>query len=181
MRAVIDASVGVPFVHAEDVSAQVSRWIGRWASAGSSLVVPTHFWLEIVNSLARRHRYRGEAILEAVYELRQLPIETIELDEAAIFLVIDATERHSLTAYDAQYLALSTQLDIPLVTLDRRLAAARGSKSIDPLALPGFAETPAPYADPGVVTWPAYSGAASYLASLRAGVTRGLAPDPRTA
>lgn len=35
--------------------------------------------------------------------------------------------RHNLTAYDAAYVALAGALDAPLVTRDRRLAAAAGS------------------------------------------------------
>lgn len=185
MRAVIDASVGVPFVHDQDVSARVGRWLQRWTATGSGLVVPTHFWLEIVNSLARRHRYRGAAILEAVAELRGLAIETIELDEAAVVLVIDATERHGLSAYDAQYLALSVQLDLPLITLDRGLAAAAGPRAIDPLAVPGVAESATGVAESATTyggagelpaTWPDYAGAASYLASLRARLAGAPAP-----
>jgi predicted nucleic acid-binding protein len=37
--------------------------------------------------------------------------------------------RHNLTAYDALYVALAEMLDAPLVTLDRRLAAAAGARS----------------------------------------------------
>jgi predicted nucleic acid-binding protein len=34
--------------------------------------------------------------------------------------------RHSVSAYDAAYLALATVLDAPLVTTDRKLASLRG-------------------------------------------------------
>ena len=34
--------------------------------------------------------------------------------------------RHSLTAYDAAYVALAEALDVPLVTCDRHLSQARG-------------------------------------------------------
>jgi predicted nucleic acid-binding protein len=169
MKALIDASVAIPYVHTEDVSPVVRRWLATWMAAGSTLVAPHHFWLEVVNSLARRHRYAGTSVLEAVHELRQLPIESVELDEPAIILVIDAVERHVLSAYDAQYLALAEQLDVSLVTLDRRLAAAAGSRAIDPTGLsPSLSESPAPYGSAARVTWPDYTGAASYLASLRA-------------
>jgi predicted nucleic acid-binding protein len=169
VKALLDASVAIPYLHAEEVSPAVRRWLGRWLAAGSTLMVPGHFWLEVVNSLARRHRYQGSSILEAVHELRQLPIETVELDEPAVVLVIEATERHGLTAYDAQYLALADQLDLAIVTLDRRLAAAAGPRAIDPLSQsPRISEAHAPYGSGTRVTWPDYSGAASYLASLRA-------------
>jgi len=173
MKALIDASVAIPYVHAEESSSSVRRWLVRWMADGSTLAAPHHFWLEVVNSLARRHRYSGASILEAVHELRQLSIESVELDEPAIVLVIDTVERHGLSAYDAQYLALAEQLDVWLVTLDRRLAAAAGSRAIDPTDPPGrLSETPVPYASTAHITWPDYAGAASYLASLRAGLRR---------
>ena len=173
MKALLDASVAIPYVHAEDVSPAVCRWLGRWMAGGSTLVVPRHFWLEVVNSLGQRHRYEGVSILEAVHELRQLPIESVELDDPGIVLVIDATERYALSAYDAQYVALAQQLDLPLVTLDRRLAAAAGSRAIDPIeSSPSLSETRVPYGSALRVTWPDYAGAASYLASMRAELTK---------
>ena len=37
--------------------------------------------------------------------------------------------RNNLTAYDAAYVALAEVLDIPLLTRDRRLAAAAGHRA----------------------------------------------------
>jgi predicted nucleic acid-binding protein len=37
--------------------------------------------------------------------------------------------RHNLTVYDAAYVALAEALDAPLLTCDRRLAAAAGSRA----------------------------------------------------
>lgn len=37
--------------------------------------------------------------------------------------------RENLTAYDAAYVALSEELDAPLLTLDRRLANATGHRA----------------------------------------------------
>ena len=39
--------------------------------------------------------------------------------------------RHNLTAYDAAYVALTEALDAPLLTRDRRLAAAAGQARIE--------------------------------------------------
>lgn len=176
MSVVVDASVAIPCVHPEEASTDVRRWLARMTTAGSNLVVPSHFWLEIVNVLARRHGYRGAAILEAIAELRELGFETVDLDEAALVLVIETVERHGLTAYDAQYLALSRQIDAPLVTLDRRLAVAAsampGPGAIDPLGPRGVTEPRTGYGDTVAPTWPDYAGAASLLAGIRSRAVR---------
>jgi hypothetical protein len=125
------------------------------------------------NALVRRHRWSGASILEALRELRELSPESVELDEAAHILVVDAAERYGLSAYDAQYVALAEQLDLPLVTLDRPLAAAAGSRWIDPVeSSHPLSETSAPYGSPRRVAWPDHAGPASYLASLRADLKR---------
>jgi predicted nucleic acid-binding protein len=41
--------------------------------------------------------------------------------------------RHSLTAYDAAYIALAEQLDVPLITTDRRLADGAASLTSVPI------------------------------------------------
>ena len=52
------------------------------------------------------HRYPHDVLLPRVWELR-----------------------HNLTAYDAAYVALAEALDAPLLTRDRRLAAAAGHRA----------------------------------------------------
>lgn len=44
--------------------------------------------------------------------------------------------RHGPSAYDATYIALAGQLDVPLVTCDARLAASHGHRAtIEPYPL----------------------------------------------
>jgi predicted nucleic acid-binding protein len=171
--ALLDAAVAVSYFHDESTSREIRGWLARWIAAGSTFVAPRHFWLELVNALAVGNRYTGEAVLEAVHHLRELPISTLDLDDAGLVLVIDAVERFGLTAYDAEYLALAEQLDVPLATLDRSLAAAAGPRALDPLRLGGqFSEGTAAYEPSTRATWPRYSGAASFLASLRTELER---------
>lgn len=65
----------------------------------------------------------GERGREALADLADLPMRRYPHD----FLLPRIWDlRSNLTAYDAAYVALAEVLDAPLVTRDRRLAAAAG-------------------------------------------------------
>lgn len=159
---VLDASAAVARVHVEQGSPAVTTVLDR--HMGSRLA-PAFFWLEVINVLARRHRFAGSEILEAVRELEELGIETVETDAVTRLAVIDLVERFGLTAYDAAYLALAEVADAQLLTLDRHLATAAGGRAI--LIGPDgrIAEVGERYeVEP---TWPRWRGAAAYLGELR--------------
>ena len=162
---VIDASVAIAIARSEPERPFATAAIARWTNEGVRTVVPSHFWLEVVNALVRRHRWDGAAVFEAIREIDSLEFETVELDRATLLSAVDLSERHGLSAYDAMYLALADALDGSLLTLDRRLEAAAGPRAAS-LGRHRLAETPATYEH--AVTWPNYRGASAYLAQLRA-------------
>lgn len=164
---VIDASIGLAHLRDEVGTAAVDRALAAWAGAGISMVVPAFFWLEVVNALGTRHRYTAGEVAEALRELDELGLETVEADRATHLLIADAVERRRLSGYDASYLVLAELLDAPLATLDRALVAAAG-----PLGLPiGDAgaetvhEARAAYERPS--TLGAWAGLGPWLGELR--------------
>ena len=173
---VLDASVAMALVRAEDSSARVRDALGRWATDGVSLIVPAPFWAEIVNSLTKRHGRSGAAVIEALFELDQLSIATVEVDRPLLLAGLDLVERHGLTIHDALYLALARSLGARLATFDRELVAAGGADIVAiwddrPPERRGhdLRETRAPYGRVAErpVTWPTWPGAGAYLATLR--------------
>jgi predicted nucleic acid-binding protein len=132
-------------------------------------MVPSHFWLEVVNALVRRYGWAGADVLRSIHDLDLHGIETVDLDQAAVVLTIDLTERHRLSSYDAAYLALAVVMDGFLATFDVALAAAAGARALRPGA-PRLSEASVPYEHP--VTWPNYKGASAYLSKLRAEAAR---------
>lgn len=102
--------------------------------------VPTLFWIEVRGlflTAERRLRLRsGEAAL-SMSQLRALPLR----DEGPgnDSLVLRLAGRHSLSGFQATYLALAVDRALPLGTGDIRLAGAARSEGLDivgPLGLP---------------------------------------------
>jgi predicted nucleic acid-binding protein len=170
---VLDASVGIPLVWAEPASSRVARRVEELSGKGNRLVVPSVFWLEIVNVLGRRYHAPPQAILEAIVELEAAGLETVELDRPMLLLAIDAVVRHGLTAYDAAYLALADAVDAQLLTADAALAVAAGRRGILIGADRGVRERGVSYQPTGTSSWAAWPGAAAYLRELRASATKG--------
>ena len=162
---VLDASAALKLVLADEESAQVSALVEERLAAG--IVVPSLFWLEIINVLARRHGYPGSVVLEAVHGLESLGIRTVDADAASVLAVIDLVERHDLSAYDAAYLGLAISLEADLATADRRLAVSAGERALVIGPDAGIAEERATYR-PRPATWPSWPDAGAYLAQLRA-------------
>jgi predicted nucleic acid-binding protein len=99
--------------------------LGEWTSsvlAGSRLAAPWLMPFEAGNALRRSElagHLKGRAAQLAHVQLRALRVELwphSRLAERAWQL------RGSVTYYDASYVALAELLDVPLVTLDHRLA-----------------------------------------------------------
>lgn len=120
---VVDASALIemllPTAAAEVVSA-------RLFYSGDHLAAPHLIDVEAAQVL-RRYARAGEIGdrhgREAMADLAEMPIRRYP---HGILLPRVWDLRHNFTAYDALYVALAEALDAPLVTRDRRLAAAAG-------------------------------------------------------
>lgn len=167
---VVDASVAITFVLRQRGVADVDRRFEGWLADGTEFAVPTHFWLEVANSLVRRHRLTGDRVMEAIHTLDELGLATIPVERPLLLLALDRAERFGLTTYDAAYLALAESLDATLYTSDRALLAGAGSRGLAVTGATdhGLSEAPASYGTERRPTWPDYAGASAYLSKLRA-------------
>jgi predicted nucleic acid-binding protein len=117
-----------------DASVVISALLGvddraGWAEAqllGEPLVAPHLLPAEVANLLRRnvmREEIPRELAAIALDDLADLPI-TFYAAEPLLTRIWAL--RDDLTAYDAWYVALAESLDVPLATLDMRLAGAAG-------------------------------------------------------
>jgi len=170
-RVVVDASVAMAMLIAEEKSGAARDTFAAWSRAGSDLLVPSHFWVEVANSLVRRHARSADQVMVGLVVLDELAMRTIDLDRPTLLLALDRMVAFRLSAYGAVYLALATAADAQLATLDRRLAEAAGGRGLligdsEPHRM---AETSAAY-DSAVAASPAWAYSASvgtHIADLR--------------
>jgi predicted nucleic acid-binding protein len=103
------------------------RWARNLLASGQSHS-PELVLFEAANVLRRKEqteRLTRPRAAAAFVELQQWPVQTwpFGLLAGRIWEL-----RHTITAYDAAYVALAERLDVPLATCDARLAGAPGPR-----------------------------------------------------
>lgn len=81
------------------------------------VVVPSLLFLELLNVAGRKWGWSEDALLRLTTRLQELLFEIIEPELGGVA----AWVARGLTAYDAAYVALAQQRDVPLVTDDRQV------------------------------------------------------------
>jgi predicted nucleic acid-binding protein len=126
-RYVVDASVGIKLFVNEDYSDKVHTLFEQLtADIPAILYVPDLFYIECTNILLKYTRRFGRSLEDSRADLLDLGrlalrvVSTAELMENSLLL---AAER-GITADDACYAVLASQLNMPLITADERLVKA---------------------------------------------------------
>ncbi len=91
------------------------------------LVSPTLLSFELSNvcvTKIRRDAASREALIAGLERRHALSIKERSVDQLAVLRLAEANR---LSAYDASYLWLARDMDVELVTLDKKLAAAAAS------------------------------------------------------
>lgn len=130
MKCVLDASMALSFVLADEFTAESERALSMIAADGA--VVPALWEFEVLNGLRsaeRRGRLTEAAITNALQGLSGLRIETHRqaVDRPQVLAIAN---RLDLSVYDASYAWVAMQTNLPLATLDSRLGRAAASAGI---------------------------------------------------
>lgn len=170
-RVVLDASAALALLRGEPAAGAVRDALAAASPAEDAVLVPEHFWLEVVNVLVRRHGWDTAGVVRAIRELDELGVTIAPSDRPLTLLALDRMVTHGLSAYDAAYLAVAEAADAVLLTLDQGLAAAAGARALLAGRSSGHRVSDARAAyrtNPDAATpvpWAAFGG---YLAELRA-------------
>ena len=128
---VLDASLALQWFLEDESGRQYG--LGVLASLSSKhAVFPIMWFYEVGNGLLmayRRKRITFDQIDGFLTRLKALPIDAAQQVPTEILELPAIAQKHSLTNYDAAYLALAMRFRLPLATTDaelRRAAAAAG-------------------------------------------------------
>ncbi|MHB8433010.1 MAG: type II toxin-antitoxin system VapC family toxin [Candidatus Tyrphobacter sp.] len=125
----VDASIALAWALQEREHADAAAALAYVTEHGA--YVPGNFHSEIAHALLqaeRRRRLSETDVTEALSALLALPL-TVELPDPHV--IASVARAHGLTCYDASYLALALQAQLPLATVDAGLtAAARAAKCL---------------------------------------------------
>ena len=131
---VVDASIALAWFIDASV-APIAIRVQQLLVNGSRAIVP-HLWhTEVANGFViaqRRGILTQTRCIQSLGELEVLQTRSIETipHNLSIQRVVAVAQNFALTAYDATYLEAARELQLPLATLDRKLAAAAGQAGL---------------------------------------------------
>lgn len=125
---VIDASVTIRFL--TDEGPWPERWT-TWAEQEALLLAPMHFRSEVANGLLRGTRLASGEVPGKLRHLSRSGVDVADRGWHGLLEAVDLAEKHHLTVSDAMYLQLALDIEAPLATLDRQLAAAARAEGVE--------------------------------------------------
>jgi len=129
---VLDCSVAINwFVEGTYEKAEMKGLVEQLRAG--NVIVPALWHIEFSNALTmseRRGRITADELVSIVRIAKKWQITT-EIDHIrALDEVLNLARTESLSAYDAAYLDLAMRLEIPLATLDKKLAKAAAKNGV---------------------------------------------------
>ncbi|MBI5242445.1 MAG: type II toxin-antitoxin system VapC family toxin [Elusimicrobia bacterium] len=124
-RFVLDASVALSWCF-EDQQTSFSEAVLTALKRDAAPVVPPLWTYEVLNVLvlALRKGIMDKAVVATLWNKASRAVAIVENAGDTAQKIIELSERHGLTAYDAAYLELALREGLPLATLDHELKKA---------------------------------------------------------
>uniref|UniRef100_A0A7C6EFM5 Ribonuclease VapC n=1 Tax=candidate division WOR-3 bacterium TaxID=2052148 RepID=A0A7C6EFM5_UNCW3 len=119
---VLDASVILKWFIEENDSEKARAILNRYIKGDFIIVVPDFLLYEVANVLKYSGAFSEKEVTEAITSLYDLEIKIISSLPDVIKTMIKLSFQKGITSYDAIYLALAMELQVPLITADVRLS-----------------------------------------------------------
>jgi len=124
LNCVVDASVGIKLFVKEEFSEQAHALFAHLTAIPPALFhVPDLFFIECTNILwkyTRRFNYPAEKAHKHLINLENLALQPTPTSDLMVD-ALDIAVFHTISAYDACYVALGHRLNLPLVTAYKKL------------------------------------------------------------
>lgn len=128
---VLDTSVTMTWCFEDEATDPTDELLGRLVEEGA--VAPGVWPLEVTNVLLvaeRRRRITEAQSARFLTLLASLPID-VDIDQTQMGVIAGIGRRHTLSSYDASYVALAERRGLGLATLDQNLRAAAAEAGIE--------------------------------------------------
>lgn len=125
---IVDASVTIRFL--TDEGPWPRRWV-TWAEQDAMLLAPIHFRAEVANGLLRGTALARSEVPGKLRNMFRSGVDVVDRGWHGLVEAVELAQRHRLTVYDALYLQLALDVEAPLATLDRSLAAAARAEGVE--------------------------------------------------
>jgi len=124
LNCVVDASVGIKLFVKEELSEKTHALFAHLtASSPAQFYVPDLFFIECTNILWKytyRFDYPADKARKNLINLEKLALQRTPTSDLMVE-ALDIAVPHSISAYDACYVALAQRLSLPLITADEKL------------------------------------------------------------
>jgi len=135
MSFVLDASMALAWVFPDEATEVTDRWLESLLECQA--YVPSLWPMEVANALlaaTRRHRLEASRWPWIRHSLDALPIAVEPVEPARVgSAVLELAHDRRVSVYDAMYLELALRMELPLATLDERLAAEARAVGVEAL------------------------------------------------
>jgi len=125
---VVDASVAIPALTGD--APWPEQWLG-WAESDTMLLAPPHFRTEVANGFLKGTSVARDELPAKLRAMARSGVDVADRGWPGVLRATELAGKHGLTVYDAMYLQLALDVEAPLATIDRALAAAARAEGIE--------------------------------------------------
>ncbi len=139
-RCVLDVSVSTKQFIEDPLSDKVNRLFDLLTLPSTEIFIRDLFYIESTNTLwkyVRAGLYTAAEVRADLVDLQALPLIVVSTSELMVE-AFNISLNYGISAYDASYVALSQEVNAPLLTLDNKLVKALATSPFNVLSFANF-------------------------------------------